>query len=124
VSSDGTEGDGSHVAISGDGRYVFFSSPDGNLVPDDTNGVQDLFVRDRTAGRTVRVSVPTGDAEADGHSARSIYQGLAVSADGRTVAWMSDATNLVPGDTNGASDIFVRGPCQSTSYLPALLNTW
>jgi Tol biopolymer transport system component len=90
-------------AISADGRYVAFSSGASNLVPGDTNDAQDVFVRDRWTAKTTRVSL--GDYGRQGN-AESF--GPAISANGRYVAFFSDATNLVPGDTNGNSDVFVR----------------
>jgi Tol biopolymer transport system component len=90
-------------AASGDGRYVLFGSEAGNLVPGDTNNEADLFVRDRRAGRTSRVSVASDGAQADGGSSDA-----ALSRDGRYVAFASAATNLVPGDTNGEADVFLR----------------
>ncbi|HEV7806932.1 MAG TPA: hypothetical protein VGO80_14005 [Solirubrobacteraceae bacterium] len=90
-------------AISGDGRYVAFTSAASNLVSADTNGEPDVFVRDRVAGKTVRVSVGAGGAQAHRGS------GLpAISADGRAVAFVSAAPNLVRADTNHALDVFVR----------------
>jgi Tol biopolymer transport system component len=92
-----------YAEITPDGRYVAFQSPATNLVPGDTNGVPDVFVRDTILGTTVRVSV--GDLGQEGDS-----DGLepSISADGRRVAFFAYATNLVPGDTNGYPDIFVR----------------
>ena len=90
-------------AISADGRFVAFSSDATNLVPGDTNGTADVFVRDRQTGTTRRVSVGPGGAQGNGDSVDP-----ALSADGRFVAFESDATNLVPGDTNGVDDVFVR----------------
>ncbi len=120
VSSGGAAGDSDSTvaAISGDGRYVVFSSRATNLVPSDTNGAVDVFVRDRVAGRTVRASVTTAGTEANRDAVTQTWQGLAVSADGLTVGWQSAATNLVPQDTNGEPDIFLRGPCQLTPTPP------
>ncbi|HEV8112566.1 MAG TPA: calcium-binding protein [Planctomycetota bacterium] len=86
-----------------DGSLIVFSSDANNLVPGDTNGQTDVFVRDRVAGTTQRVSVSSGGAQGDGPSAYGT-----ISADGRYVAFQSSATNLVSGDTNGVGDIFVR----------------
>ncbi|MFO1075567.1 MAG: hypothetical protein U1E17_23275 [Geminicoccaceae bacterium] len=91
------------ASISADGRFVAFESGAANLVPGDTNGVRDVFVRDRQTGRTERISLRTGGGQGDDASFRA-----AISADGRFVAFESDATNLVPGDTNGVRDIFIR----------------
>jgi Tol biopolymer transport system component len=90
-------------SISGDGRFVAFTSLASNLVSGDTNATYDAFLRDRQAGTTERVSLSTGGAEGDhGGIART------VSPDGRYVAFSSFSTNLVPGDTNGVTDVFVR----------------
>jgi Tol biopolymer transport system component len=90
-------------AISADGRFVAFSSQGDNLVAGDTNGVVDVFVRDRQTGQTSRVSVAS-----DGSQANHVSYGPRMSADGRFVAFISMASNLVPGDTNGFADVFVH----------------
>jgi archaellum component FlaF (FlaF/FlaG flagellin family) len=112
VASDGTEGN--HVSllpsISADGRYVAFYSHASNLVPGDTNEVQDIFVHDRLTGQTSRVSVASGGTEGNGAS-----EFPSISADGRYVAFYSAASNLVPGDTNGTWDIFVAAAVEPTA---------
>jgi Tol biopolymer transport system component len=90
-------------SISASGRYVAFVSGATNLVAGDTNGWADVFVRDRVAKTTVRVSVDSSGGEADADS-----QQPSISADGRFVAFSSDATDLVAGDTNGYADAFVH----------------
>jgi Tol biopolymer transport system component len=90
-------------AISADGRYVAFVSPAADLVPRDTNGRDDIFVRDRKARTTERVSVSTTGRQADGAS-----YSVTISADGRYVAFVALSGLLVPGDTNGFSDVLVR----------------
>src|SRR5260221_119014 len=107
VDSGGAQGnDGSfEPSVSADGRYVAFTSASSNLVPGDTTGFWDVFVRDRLSGVTERVSVDSGGAP--GNSDSGVY-GISISADGRYVAFDSLATNLVPADTNGALDVFVR----------------
>jgi Tol biopolymer transport system component len=90
-------------AISADGRYVAFTSAASNLVAGDTNFQNDVFVHDRQTGTTERVSVATSGAEANNES-----NSPSISADGRYVAFLSYAGNLVAGDTNGAADVFVR----------------
>ena len=93
-------------SISADGRYVAFISGASNLVPGDTNGRWDVFVHDRQTGQTTRVSVASDGRQGNDDSC---YQtSPALSADGRYVAFDSNATNLVPGDTNGVQDIFVH----------------
>ena len=105
VSSAGAQGYRSSEgpSLSANGRYVAFASLARNLVPGDTNLVEDVFVRDRSAGTTRRVSLGAGGTQANGASSMP-----SISDDGRYVAFMSDATNLVTGDTNHTTDIFVR----------------
>lgn len=91
--------------ISPTGRFVAFASEATNLVPGDTNGHQDIFVRDLQAKTTIRVSVSTAGVQANGSSARP-----AITAGGRWVMFDSQATNLVAADTNSVQDVFVHGP--------------
>lgn len=106
VSSAGVKGDsgGWLPTLSADGRFVSFNSESTNLVPNDTNGQIDLFVRDLFSNQTTRVSVGTGGTQANADS-NSL---LALSADGRFALFDSDASNLVAGDTNGLKDVFVH----------------
>jgi Tol biopolymer transport system component len=106
VDSSGTKAaSGIEPVISADGQWVAFSSGASNLVAGDTNNFTDVFVRDRTAGLTVRVSVTSSGAQGIyGHSSAP-----AISADGRSGAFTSWATNLVAGDTNALGDVFVHG---------------
>lgn len=107
------------MAISADGRYVAFVSFASNLVSDDTNERQDIFVHDRQTGLTTRVSVSSYGAQANGGSIRP-----SISADGRYVAFDSDATNLVPSDINGtARDIFVHDRQTGATELVNLSST-
>ncbi len=115
IADDLTEGDAGSggVSISGDGRFVAFSSAASNLVPNDTNNFTDVFLRDTCLGASsgcvpsvVRVSVATDGSQANGFSFSP-----AISANGRYVAFTSDADNLVSGDTNHFPDIFVRDTC-------------
>jgi hypothetical protein len=82
---------------------VAFDSLATNLVPGDTNGTWDVFVRDRQTGSTERVSVDSTGAQGSG-----VSNNASISADGRYVGFNSGATNLVPDDTNGVADVFVR----------------
>jgi Tol biopolymer transport system component len=91
-----------YPAVSANGRYVAFVSAADNLVAGDTNGWADVFVRDRVAHVTRRVSGPGGT------QANGFFLTPAISADGRHVAFSSDADDLVPGDTNGTADVFLR----------------
>ncbi|HTC81100.1 MAG TPA: hypothetical protein VK848_06165 [Acidimicrobiia bacterium] len=97
------DGDSRNPSLSGDGLVVAFESAASNLVGGDTNGTSDVFVHDRVSGRTTRVSVDSGGAQGNEGSFTP-----SISADGRYVAFASEATNLVRGDTNGATDIFVH----------------
>jgi len=105
VASDGTQANGySDIpSISASGRFVAFHSFATNLVSDDTNGVPDVFVHDRKTGQTTRVSVAS-----DGTQGNDNSDGFSLSATGRYVAFHSFATNLVSGDTNSTSDVFVH----------------
>jgi len=115
VSSTGEQADGwlHGIAISADGRFVVFSTLAANLVPGDTNSSYDVFLRDRQTGTTERVSVGSAGEQGDGDSGysdapRFAAPLLAISADGRFIAFTSSADNLVAGDTNGRPDVFVR----------------
>ncbi|MDP9241086.1 MAG: hypothetical protein M3O55_10715 [Actinomycetota bacterium] len=112
VSGTGVQGNqsSSYVTVSANGRYVAFTSSASNLVPGDTNNAEDVFVRDRMAGTIRRVDVPSAGGQANGGAL-----GVAISADGRFVAYGSDAANLVPGDTNVATDVFVRDRANATT---------
>jgi Tol biopolymer transport system component len=105
VDSSGLQGNGAcgYAAISADGRYVAFHSDADNLVPGDTNGVTDVFLHDLQTGTTTRVSV-----DSSGVQGNDVSDHPSISADGRFVAFTSQATNLVPNDTNGAWDVFVH----------------
>ena len=113
-STTGTAGNGDSISpsISGDGRYVAFASAATNLLPpgQDTNSSWDVFVRDRLTGITARASVDEAGGNSDGHSTSP-----SISADGRFVAFESNATDLVPGDGNGTDDVFLRDLLESTT---------
>jgi len=102
--------------ISADGRYVAFHSADANLVPGDTNKVFDIFVRDRKTHHTKRVSVSSSGKQANAES----LGGLTISADGRYVAFTSLASNLVAGDSNDITDVFVRDLRTARTVLASL----
>lgn len=96
--------------ISADGHYIVFGSFANNLVVNDMNGFDDIFLRDRVAGITERVSISTDGVEGNGHS---MYG--SVSADGRYVVFFSLANNLVADDGNGVTDIFLRDRTMGTA---------
>lgn len=105
VRADGVEADGDSLypSISSDGNLVAFWSEAINLVDNDHNAAQDMFVRNMTTGTITRVSVSSGGVEGNGNS----YGRPHISSDGRFVAFYSAAFNLVDNDSNGQEDVFV-----------------
>ena len=93
-----------HGVLSQTGRFVAFISNSHKLVRGDTNNVIDVFVRDMQLGRTIRASVSSTGQQ--GNAESSSFDLPAISATGRAVAFASEATNLVAGDTNGFQDAF------------------
>ena len=89
-------------STSSDGRYTVFASDASNLVSGDTNGTRDIFLFDNQTNTTRRLNLSRQGEQTNGPSNRPV-----ISADGRYVAFESTATNLILGDTNGFSDIFV-----------------
>ena len=112
VSSNGDRANSSSFSgsISADGRFVAFSSRATNLVPGDTNDRGDIFVRDLSTNTTTRVSISSTGNQGNQNSYTP-----SISADGRFVTFESDASNLVPGDTNNNLDIFVRDLSMNTT---------
>jgi hypothetical protein len=115
VATDGTQGaeDSQGPSLSRNGRFVAFYSDADNLVANDHNQVQDVFVRDRQTGTTTLVSVSGGSGTSGNASSFS----PAISGNGRFVLFVSDAMNLVQGDTNHVRDIFVRDLVAGTTEL-------
>jgi WD40 repeat protein len=111
VGPGGVEGnhDSMWARLSSDGQVVAFTSDASNLVQDDTIGT-DVFIRDRTRGITVRMSVDSSGAQGDGRS-----YGTGISDDGQVIAFSSDATNLVAGDHNNHADAFVHERCPTSA---------
>ena len=105
VASDGTQGNNfsSDPAVSNDGRYVVFSSWASNLVPNDSNLSQDIFIHDCQTGVTERISIASDGTQTNGNAL-----GPAITPDGRYVVFYSAASNLAHGDTNNEWDIFVH----------------
>jgi Tol biopolymer transport system component len=99
----GGNGDSIPTGISTNGRYALFESSASDLISSDTNGVTDVFIRDLANNTTVLVSVNT-----NGEPANGVCRGSTLTPDGRFVAFVSAASNLVPGDTNRIPDVFVR----------------
>jgi Tol biopolymer transport system component len=126
VNSQGQEGSGvseneipdsseaTNPVMSPDGSYVVFQSGFTNLVPNDTNGFDDIFQHDLETGETKRISVDSNGNQANGGSGLG-FNKSAVSADGRYIVFQSGANNLVEGDTNNATDVFVRDTVEETT---------
>lgn len=127
TAADGTQACGTDPTLSADGTRVAFRSGSPNLVPGDTNGEIDVFVKDLRSGAVLRASSTAAGAQAHGagpndqwpprpssaQGCRTAYgyapaRNLALSADGTKVAFVSSARDLVPGDTNRRPDVFVK----------------
>ncbi len=98
--------------ISTNGRFVLFQSDASDLLPGDTNGVTDIFVRDVQTASNILVSIATNGGWANAASTEAV-----MTPDGRYVAFVSAATNLVAGDTNGIADVFLRDLVAQTTTL-------
>jgi len=120
VDNSGVQGDGSSgsPSISSDGRYVAFQSNATNLVTGDINGSRDVFVYDRDTDEVERVSVNNLGVQGDSNSEEP-----SISSDGRYVAFYSNATNLVAGDTNSRYDVFVYDRNTHTAERVSLNNS-
>ncbi|MBI5869949.1 MAG: PD40 domain-containing protein [Actinobacteria bacterium] len=107
VGAEGSEGneDSEQPAISADGRYIAFHSLSESLVADDTNSKMDVYLKDIQTGALTRVSTSADNSQGDESSG---FFNLALSADGRFVAFESGASNLVADDLNGKRDIFLK----------------
>ncbi len=99
----GGNGDSLPAGLSTNGQFALFESSASDLVAGDTNNATDIFVRDLVNGATLLVSTGTNGVGANG-----VSRGSVMTPDGRYVAFVSAASNLVPGDTNGVPDVFVR----------------
>ncbi len=105
INSSGVQGNdySGFPKISADGRFITFHSWANNLVSGDNNGVLDIFLHDRQLASTSRISVNSSGEEGNNHS-----QMPAISSDGRYITFESFANNLVNGDTNGTTDVFLH----------------
>lgn len=117
ASTAGTRGDRNSIqaAISGDGQFVAFASDATNLIAGDTNGYRDVFVRAVATSTTTRVSVGPAGVQSLGGATGGDSRAPSISSDGRYVAFSSDAFNLVAGDSNNISDVFVHDRNTSTT---------
>ena len=107
-------GNGNSLAgqVSTNGRYVVFQGDASDLLAGDTNAASDIFVRDRQLESNILVSVAADGGWANGASTDPV-----MTPDGRFVAFVSAATNLVANDTNGLPDVFVRDLLNGTTQL-------
>lgn len=105
ASSSGVAGNGAslNAAFSPDGHSVAFESFATNLIGTDSNSARDIFVKNLDTGQIVRASVDAAGDEPNGQSAD-----VAWSPDGTKLVFESNASNLIPGDTNAAYDVFVK----------------
>jgi Tol biopolymer transport system component len=108
-------GTSANPSMSDDGRYIAFQSNATNLVRGDTNGGTDVFVRDMVAGTTTRVSVGPNGQQADGAS-----YAQSISSDGKVVAFTSSAENLVAGDRDRRTDVFLHSLTTGATSLVSL----
>lgn len=97
-------------AMSANGQFVVYSSGASNIVAGDTNGVNDIFRVRLSDLNTIRISVSSSHAQADGQSGQPT-----ISSDGNLVAFDSEATNLVASDTNFSTDVFIRNISTGTT---------
>ncbi len=111
----GGNGSSFNGMVSTNGRWVVFQSDASDLASGDTNGTTDIFVRDVQTGSNILVSVATNGGWGDGASSDA-----AMTPDGRYVAFVSEADNLVPNDTNGIADVFVRDLVNQTTVLASV----
>lgn len=112
LSGNGASWNSSPTGISTNGQYALFESAVNDLVPGDLNNANDVFVRDVVNGTTTLVSVNT-----NGTSGNRSSRSSAITPDGRYVVFVSDATDLVPGDANGIADVFVRDLQMGTTSM-------
>ncbi len=118
VNTNGAAGNGQSwdAKVSADGRFVVFTSLASDLVAGDTNRGTDVFVRDLVANTTTLVSRNlAGNGAGNGQSFDAV-----ISANGRFVAFTSDASNLAPGDTNDSTDVFLRDLAAGNTMLVSL----
>ncbi len=124
VASDGEQGNADSglamvPVMNPSGRYIVFSSTASNLVGNDTNAQEDMFVHDMLTGQTTRVSVSSTGEQGNLHS-----QSPAITSDGRYIVFSSPSSNLVSGDTNNTSDIFVHDLTDRRHHARHVCFTW
>ena len=119
--SNGVQGNSTSTlpAISADGRFVSFGSLSTNLISNDTNGLADIFLRDRLNGSTTRISESSAGLEANSSSFES-----SISNDGNQIAFRSYANNLVNGDLNSFADIFKHDRLSGETNIISVSSTF
>lgn len=118
LTSTGQQTGGAYGSLSADGRFLVFDSGSSNVVPNDTNGKADVFLKDWLTGTTELISITT-----DGQLANGASNNAQVSDDGRYVVFLSAATNLHSNDTNGLQDVFVRDRQLGTTSMVSVTTT-
>lgn len=104
--------------ISQDGRFVSFMTSSSDIVANDTNNKTDIFVRDRKLGTTVRANLTSAGGELSW-----VVSGYKMSANGRFIIFSSSGSGIVPGDTNGKQDMFLRDLKNNTTEMVSLAST-
>ncbi|GAB4275855.1 MAG: PD40 domain-containing protein [Candidatus Promineifilaceae bacterium] len=115
INGGSANGKSGQSVISQDGRYVVFVSYASDLIPNDTNGVGDVFIYDRITDSIERVSVSSSGEQANGLS-----RDPSICGNGRYVSFSSDATNLVANDTNGKRDVFVHDMQSGETFVASV----
>jgi len=118
----GGNGDSWTPQISPDGRYVIFQSQASNLIPNDKNGLRDVFARNLETKQTICLSMNMdGTGSGNGFSGNPV-----LLRDGRTVVFQSWAYDLIPGDFNYSADIFMARLASSSgaSDTDAMDDNW
>ena len=113
----GGNGDSFPTGISTNGQFALFESSASDLVAGDTNNTSDIFVRDMVNNLTTLVNVNTNGTSGNSYG---LARGSVMNGDGRYVAFVSTASDLVPGDTNGIADVFVRDLQAGTTTLASV----
>ncbi|HEX4343143.1 MAG TPA: hypothetical protein VH255_07115, partial [Verrucomicrobiae bacterium] len=115
TSGSGGNGDSSSASVSTNGQYVVFQSDASDIATGDTNGATDVFLNDLVNGAIYSISVATNGSLGNGASSDAV-----MTPDGRYVAFISAANNLVAGDTNNVPDVFVRDVHNGTTVCASV----
>jgi Tol biopolymer transport system component len=111
-------------SISADGRWVSFDTKATNFNTNDSGGDLDVYVKDLDTGAIDQASVRSGGGQASGtNGSTAVGADSTISADGRFVAFWSDASTLVDGDTNGDACAADKRPCSDVFVRDRVANT-